>query len=989
MYDLSEPAADGADNASVPHDSRRRRADPRCPTRTGRSGPDLALTRGGETRQIERILDDIEGGARFVEVTGDPGIGKTRLLTEVANLARARKIPVWSGAAPQPGWEFPFGGFVDAIDRHLVGASPVQLAGLSPDDQEALASIFPMFPGPSDGGPRPARLPQRYALVRAIHALVESYPSTGGPLVIVLDDLHRADDQTIDALRYLLHSPPRAALLVAFAHRERQTPAQLRAAVGTAPELTRLRLGPLSRRQVGVLLAGRPHPLGARELYRRSGGNPRYLEALTAVGPAAVDAVTVAEFDGLSPNARQTASAASVIGDRLHLPIVAQVAQLSNVDLLHAIDELVERDLVRYLPETGDFTFRHPFVRRTIYQSSRPGWRLDAHARAARILSAGSDAVALAPHLAVVAAVDDADAISNLVTAAAAVQTTAPELAAHWLRAALRICTDERQAATRFAILVGLGRAYGRAGRPADGCAALREALRQPVPIGDAERTEVAALYGRLSHALGRIAQGRTLIRSQLGALADPAGPHRVSLTLLLAHLELACGAPDQARPLAEWAVKSAPNRRPPSDRAGALALLAAVSCFEGAVSQVQSLLVEAARTLDGLTDDELAARPEAALWLGWAELWAERQRDALHHLDRAVTVLTDQPPDGHGITLCHVLIVRTLGLGVAGRLRAAGDSADRAVDVAEEFGGTDLRNTVAVLRTWVAARAGWPARATDCSPPDTGIATGGWFATLGRVLATENRLVLDAGGGSMAGFCPDDETVPAADPRIRVVHAEILTRAALRAGRTALAAEWARRGQSVADDVPLPGLTGLAMLARAQVLAAREPGGGAEVAADAAKALGYAGLWWDAARARALAGAGTAAVDVDHPDDADQGHPYADDGAPSAADPSDADPDAADPDAADPDDVPLVAGTAGEPRAQRRTGRARLAVLTRRERQVADLAGEGLTNREIAAALFVTEKTVEMHLTHVFAKLDVRNRVGMARRLSAAAGAD
>ncbi|MFC6020147.1 AAA family ATPase [Plantactinospora solaniradicis] len=1043
MYDLSQLAADGSDDASAPHDSRRRRADLRRPSRTGQSGPKLALTRGGETRQIERILEDLGGGAHFVEVTGDPGIGKTRLLTEIANLARARKIPVWSGAAPQAGWEFPFGAFVDAVDRHLVGASPVQFAGLSPDDQEALASIFPTFPGPADGDSRPARLPQRYALVRAIHALVESYPSTGGPLVIVLDDLHRADDQTIDALRYLLHSPPRAALLVAFAHRERQTPAQLRAAAGTAPELTRLRLGPLSRRQVGVLLAGRSHPLRPQELYRRSGGNPRYLEALATVGPAAVDAATVAELDGLSPNARQTASAASVIGDRLHLPVVAQVAQLSNVDLLHAIDELVERDLVRYVPETGDLTFRHPFVRRTIYQSSRPGWRLDAHARAARILTAGSDAVALAPHLAVVATRDDEGAIRNLITAAATVETTAPETAAHWLRAALRICTSDRHAPTRFALLVGLGRAHGRAGRPADGCAALREALRQPVPIDDAERAEVAALYGRLSHVLGRGAQGRELIRSQLAALVDPDGPHRVSLTLLLAHLELVCGAPDRARPLAAGVAKAAPNCRRPSDRAGALALLAAVSCFEGAVRQVQSVLADAARALDGLTDDELTARPEAALWLGWAELWAERQRDALHHLDRAVTVLADHPPDGHGITLCQVLIVRTLALGVAGRLGAAGDSAERAVDVAEEFGGTDLRNTAAILRTWVAARAGHPAQATHHSPPDTGTASGGWFTTLGRVLATENRLVLDSEGGPVAGFGPDDEAVPPADPRTRVVHAELLTRAALRAGRTALADEWARQGELVAGDVSLPGLTGLAMLARAQVLAASEPGGGAAVAAAAAKALGYAGLWWDAARARALAGAGRAAAASGDPDDADPAHADAGRIDAGQADPGDAEPrdtepgqinlgntgtpdarpddagqddagqDGAATDDAGPDDAatdgagaddgpqaadePIVPGEAGPgpdgspggapaPRAQRRTGRALLTALTRRERQVADLAGEGLTNREIAAALFVTEKTVEMHLTHVFAKLDVRNRVGMARRLNAAA---
>ncbi|TBL44487.1 LuxR family transcriptional regulator, partial [Verrucosispora sp. SN26_14.1] len=65
---------------------------------------------------------------------------------------------------------------------------------------------------------------------------------------------------------------------------------------------------------------------------------------------------------------------------------------------------------------------------------------------------------------------------------------------------------------------------------------------------------------------------------------------------------------------------------------------------------------------------------------------------------------------------------------------------------------------------------------------------------------------------------------------------------------------------------------------------------------------------------------------------------------------------------------------------------RGALAGLTRRERQVAELVREGLTNREIAAVLVVTEKTVEMHLSHVFVKLGVRNRVRLARRLDAMA---
>jgi DNA-binding CsgD family transcriptional regulator len=212
--------------------------------------------------------------------------------------------------------------------------------------------------------------------------------------------------------------------------------------------------------------------------------------------------------------------------------------------------------------------------------------------------------------------------------------------------------------------------------------------------------------------------------------------------------------------------------------------------------------------------------------------------------------------------------------------------------------------------------------------------------------------------GGDPRGCLELLTTVPAltslrgVDPGTRMVHQELVVRAAVAAGDvtavTALAVDAATgttRQHVPAEPESGPatatsprGSVGLALLARAQLLVTEEPTAAAEMAAAAAAELAAAGLTPAANRARTLA----------RPADR-QG-----------------------------------SRRGGASEVRHRNGRAALAGLTRRERQVAELVREGLTNREIAAVLVVTEKTVEMHLSHVFVKLGVRNRVRLARRLDA-----
>ncbi|HEY0696401.1 MAG TPA: helix-turn-helix transcriptional regulator, partial [Micromonospora sp.] len=203
----------------------------------------------------------------------------------------------------------------------------------------------------------------------------------------------------------------------------------------------------------------------------------------------------------------------------------------------------------------------------------------------------------------------------------------------------------------------------------------------------------------------------------------------------------------------------------------------------------------------------------------------------------------------------------------------------------------------------------------------------------------------------------------------------ETMTRAELAAGRAERAAHWADRAAAVAAVLDLPGHTGLALLARAQVLAAEDPARAVAAAQVAARELASAGMVVDAARARMVAVGPLAAVGL-----ADHSYREAKEvqaafegwGAHRLAR------------QAALERRRLAARSSRRAGPDDREEAAGLNLLTRRERQVAVLVSQGLTNRRVAQELFVTEKTVEMHLANIFAKLGVSSRAVVARLIGA-----
>ena len=153
---------------------------------------------------------------------GEAGIGKTRVLAELASRCELRGHLVLSGSASELERELPFSVFVHALDEYVESLNSNLSATLDDDVQAELAHVLPSLSALADGR---AVAPQheRYRSHRAVRALLERLAQTR-PLVLVLDDFHWADSASVELLGALLRRPPAAAVLTAVALRPRQTP---------------------------------------------------------------------------------------------------------------------------------------------------------------------------------------------------------------------------------------------------------------------------------------------------------------------------------------------------------------------------------------------------------------------------------------------------------------------------------------------------------------------------------------------------------------------------------------------------------------------------------------------------------------------------------------------------------------------------------------------------------------------------------------------
>ena len=858
---------------------------------------------------------------------------------------------------------------------------------------------------------RQPSLHERYQAHRAVRELLERLAAPK-PLVLVLDDVHWADAASIELLAALLRHPPQAPVLVALGVRPRQAPGPLSHAVAQASRtgaLEGVEIGPLSEPEAGELVGTSVDSSVARALYAESGGNPFYLEQLArparkstrasaspergsprtefALGggaevPTAVATSLAEELAVLSPGARRLLDAAAVVGDPFEPELAAEGALIPESDALVVLDELCRCDLIRRTELPRRFRFRHPLVRRAVYQAIQDGWRLSAHARVAQALAArGEQITVLAHHIEQSARRGDHEAIALLREAAAASAQRAPDSAAQWYRAALRLLPDEGTDEERIELLSALAGVLAGIGQYAESRASLLELLDLVPPDAGTSRIKLIAACAAVEHLLGRHEEAHERLVSALAHVADDASPEGAALRIDLAvdayHVvdyEAMCACGLRALELAR-------RRDDAPLTAAAAAVVSAAKSYLGLVQEAEAYRGEAAALVDGLADHELARRLDAAAHLATADVYLDHFEDAGRHSSRGLAV---GRATGQGELFPFLTQIEGIAHFMLGRLDEAADVLDGGAEAARHMGNVHSLAWTLFNRSWVALLAGDLETALATAEESVRLFGGlqSRVVTLPTTLANTclGTVLLEAGEPQRcleivltAGGGPELPRIPGA---WRVVLQEVVTRAWLALRRQTEAEQAADRAETRAAELGLPLALATAQRARAAVaLAGGDPEAATEAALASATTAEGINARIDAARARALAGRALVAAGARPRGAEELEKAFAEFAACGAVRFRD--------EAAR--ELRRLGRRFHQPRAAGVLRGHGLPSLSRRELEVAALVKDRKTNREIAAELFLSQKTVETHLHHIFQKLGVTSRTSVARAIEGA----
>ncbi len=495
----------------------------------------------GRDAQLELLvsrLDTAAGGTpAYVALTGEPGIGKSRLCAELAAVAAADGARVLLGRCSQddgapPLWPW----------QQVLRGLGLDLDAEPDEDEGAEFRTWESVVGRVAGAARDETL------------------------VVVLDDLHWADPPTLRVLRLLMTTVEKGRLLVLATWRPHPEPTGALADVAEAlarRHATRLQLTGLRPAEVAEVVAAvaetEPSAAQARQLAARTDGNPFFLveyarlardgdlDALMseAEPPTAVNDVLLRRLDRLPEDSRAVVRWAGVIGRGFELGVLAEAAGVSEDDVLDLLDPAIDAGLVRE-DGIGRYRFDHALVRDASYGGFSLTRRARAHARVAEVLDAHPGRVSeSARHWLAAGPAHAAHAWRAAAAAAAEVRRVhAHEQAAELLIAALAAWQQDpdRSARDHYDLLMDLGEAYRWRGDWAPLQEATERAIDVAEELGDvrllaraASAMTVGALWQSAAHGVVH-ARVVAALRRSLEQLPGEDDPLRCHVMLSLAN---------------------------------------------------------------------------------------------------------------------------------------------------------------------------------------------------------------------------------------------------------------------------------------------------------------------------------------------------------------------------------------------------------------------------------------------------------------------
>ncbi|GIM98977.1 ATP-binding protein [Planomonospora venezuelensis] len=899
-----------------------------------------------ELDRLVAVLDSAAGGTAGVAlVGGDAGIGKTRLVTELAERAREAGFAVLTGQCAELGDALPYLPLADA----LRGAEGELRAAL-----DARPVLGRLLPGSADGGPESASgLTQQQLFGSMLGFLAVR------PVLLILEDLHWADQSTRDLVVFLSRMLQGEHVCVVGTYRtddlhRRHPLRRVLAELKRLPSVTSVELGPLDRGEMTdyVAVLGGTDARVIDQVVGRAEGNPFYAEELleAALGgcsmPDGLADLLLSRAELLSDSAQRVLRGAAVAGRKVAHDLLQEASGLDDLDFEESMREIVSRGLLR--PSGDGYTFRHALLQEAVYTDLLPGERTRLHAEFARLLTAREGAAA--------------------------------ELAHHYLAG--------HDLAGALAASVEAGRRAERLGAPAEAHRHFEQALGLWDRVADAER-------------LAGSDHGRLAMRSAAAA-ADSGDNHRAVAQLRrlpasaevnerLAYCLIDADDEEGAIAAAQAAVEAADE---PPVLARALATYARALYWTERHDEVEALAVRALETAraSGATDAETSALitlgslaalaadiPRAKELLGCAA--AERSGDLAIDLRAIFQYARVQYESGdlaeasvtvdRGLRLAHetgldwstfgtdLRFLRLLIHYVAGEW-------DAAEKVAAGFGiraGTSAEATLSSFALFVEVARGLPAVEERLSWMEPFWSDDVLVSYMGHGLAAEHALWHGDPEGALGHVHAALDALYPHDPGVVRLGATGLW-ALADLGRAAEADAMLERARVPTVVGPGSGIRGpmgpegMAWLARAEAEWHRAHGrSGTDAWRAVVEAFDF-GFVYEVARSRwRLAEALLA--DGDREGARREWERAVETAGSLGA-------------------RPLGEALAELGRRARFTA-AQPGLLTGREQEVLALVAEGLPNREIGERLFIAQKTVSVHVSNILGKLGVSSRTQAA----------